>query len=219
MLGISTAILLGHDLLEHLILLVQVILLVSNLPWGVLHAVSLFSHTGGSNVLLSRSHLGLRTIFQTGSVLLLQLLIFRKRVLPLQLLLLKIVGTTVLLEVLALLLLCSLRDQINTHIGRSSIVLKHTSLLLLSLQLSGSSHLTLSLAMASSTTVSYRESSGCVNGWVRPLLWLLQSSSLCSQNLLLHEVTIGPVMIYELVLLLLMHLLLHNSHMQAWVVN
>jgi hypothetical protein len=153
--GITATSLFGHDLLEHLILLIQVILLLlsHNLPRGVLHAVSLFAYSRRRNILLSRRHLGLWTVFQSWSVLLL-LLIFSERILPLQLLLLKIIGAAILLKVLALLLLIGLSYEINTYIGWGSITLKDTCLLFLSLQLPWRSHFTLSLAMPPSAAVT-----------------------------------------------------------------
>lgn len=102
----TTIRLLRHDLLEHLILLIQIILL-DNLSWGVLHAVSLFPDSRWCNVLLSGRHLRLRTVFQPRSIL---LLIFIKRILPLQLLLLEVISASVLLKVLTLRLLGGFRD-------------------------------------------------------------------------------------------------------------
>jgi hypothetical protein len=217
--GVTTTSLFSHYLLEHLILLIQVVLLLlsHNLPWGILHAVSLFAYSRGCNVLLSRRHLGLWTVFQSWGVLL--LLIFSEGILPFQLLLLKIIGTSILLKVLALLLLIRLSYEVNTYICRSSITLKDASLLFLGLQLSWRGHFTFGLAMSPSSTVPKREGSGSVDCWVGSLLRLFESSSLSSHYLLLHQVTIGPVMINVLVLLLLLHLLLHTSHMKAWVVD
>jgi hypothetical protein len=120
---------------------------------GVLHAVSLFAYSRWCNILLSRSHLGLWTVFQSWSILLL-LLIFSERILPLQLLLLKIIGAAILLKVLALLLLIGLSDEINAYICWGSITLKDTCLFFLSLQLPWRGHLTLGLAMTPSTTVT-----------------------------------------------------------------
>jgi hypothetical protein len=218
--GVTATSLFSHHLLEHLILLIQVVLLLlsHNLSWGVLHAVSLFAYSRGCNVLLSRSHLGLWTVFQSWGVLLL-LLIFSEGILPFQLLLLKIIGTSILLKVLALLLLIRLSYEVNTYICRSSITLKDASLLFLGLQLPWSSHFTFGLAMSPSSTVPKREGSGSVDCWVGSLLRLFESSSLSSHYLLLHQVTIGPVMINVLVLLMLLDLLLHTSHMKAWVVD
>jgi hypothetical protein len=118
-----------------------------------LHAVSLFAYSRWRNILLSRRHLGLWTVFQSWSVLLL-LLIFSERILPLQLLLLKIIGAAILLKVLALLLLIGLSDEINAYICWCSITLKDTCLFFLSLQLPWRGHLTLSLAMSPSAAVT-----------------------------------------------------------------
>jgi hypothetical protein len=153
--GVTATSLFGHDLLEHLILLIQVILLLlsHNLPRGVLHAVSLFAYSRWRNILLSRRHLGLWTVFQSWSVLLL-LLIFSERILPLQLLLLKIICAAIFLKVLALLLLIGLSDEINAYICWCSITLKDTCLFFLSLQLPWRGHFTLGLAMSPSPAVA-----------------------------------------------------------------
>lgn len=140
------------------------------MPRGVLHAVSLFAYSRWCNILLSRRDLSLWTVFQSWSVLLL-LLIFSERILPLQLLLLKIIGTTILLKVLALQLLICLCDEIDAYIGWGSITLKNACLFFLSLQLSWRSHLTLGLTMTPSPAVSQRESSCSVDCRVRSLLW------------------------------------------------
>ncbi len=182
------------------------------MSWGVLHAVSLFAYSRRRNVLLSRCHLGLRTVFQSWGVLLL-LLIFIEGILPFQLLLLKIIGAAILLKVLAMLLLIGLSNKINAYICWGSITLKDSSLLFLSLQLSRCGHLTLCLAMPSPTTIAKRDGSSSVDCWVRSLLRFFESSSLSSHYLLLHQVTVRPVMINELVLLLLLYLLLNSSHM------
>jgi len=168
--GVTAASLFSHHLLEHLILLIQVVLLLlsHNLSWGVLHAVSLFAYSRGCNILLSRSHLSLWTDFQSWGVLL--LLIFSEGILPFQLLLLKIIGTSILLKVLALLLLIRLSYEVNTYICRSSITLKDASLLFLGLQLSWRGHFTFGLAVSPSSTVPKREGSGSVNCWVGSLL-------------------------------------------------
>jgi hypothetical protein len=142
-------------LLEHLILLIQIILLLlsHNLSWGVLHAVPLFAYSRWSNILLSRCHLGLRTVFQSWGVLLL-LLIFIEGILPFQLLLLKIIGAAILLKVLALLLLIGLSDEINANICWGSIALKNACLFFLGLQLPWRGHLALGLAMTPSAAVA-----------------------------------------------------------------
>lgn len=156
-----------------------------------MHAVSLFAYSRWSNILLSWSHLRLWTVFQSWSILLLQLLmILREGIFPFQLLLLKIIGTAILLKVLALLLLICLSDEINTYICRGSIILKDACLFFLGLHLSWCGHLTLGLGMSPSTTVAKRESSGSVDCWVWSLLRFFESCSLSSHYLLLHQVTI-----------------------------
>ena len=119
--------------------------------------------------MLSRCHLGFRTVFQSWGVLLL-LLIFIEGIFPFQLLLLKIIGAAILLKVLAMLLLIGLSNEINAYICWSGITLKDSSLLFLSLQLSWRGHLTFSLALSPSSTVAKRDSCSSVNCRVRSLL-------------------------------------------------
>ena len=194
--------LLGHDLLEHLVLLAQVVLLLlaCNLPRGVLHAVALFADARGGYVGLGRGHtrLGLRAVLQPGGVL---LRVFVEGVFTL--LLLKVVGASVLLKVLGGCLL--FRHKVNADIGWCSISKGHylLFLLFLSLHLPRRGHFTLGLPPCNNS---------CINRRIRPLLGFFEGRSLGCQDLLLHQVTVRTVMVYVLGLLLWWRRGLHLLH-------
>jgi hypothetical protein len=168
--------LLGHDLLEHLVLLAQVVLLLlaRNLPGGVLHAVALLADARGGYVGLGRGHtgLGLRAVLQPGGVL---LRVFVEGVFTL--LLLKVIGASVLLKVLGGYLLFG--HKVNANIGWCSISKGHylLFLLFLGLHLPRRSHFTLGLPPCDNS---------CINRRIRPLLGFFEGRGLGCQDLLLH---------------------------------
>jgi hypothetical protein len=194
--------LLGHDLLEHLVLLAQVVLLLlaCNLPRRVLHAVALLADARGGYVGLGWGHTGLRlrAVLKPGGVL---LRVFVEGVFTL--LLLKVVGASVLLKVLGSCLLFG--HKINAHISGCSISKGHylLFLLFLSLHLPRGGHFTFSFSPCDNS---------CVNRRIWPLLGFFEGRSLGCQDLLLHQITVRTVMVYVLGLLLLWRRGLHLLH-------